>query len=149
MHEGGEQMDDTYEERVLHQFGGFCTKVLRNETRRIHNEKKRNETLEQVSFSLSLDHLNKIAKEDQYFQNSHVFEVHGMNIVVVGDQLAKVLAALPQQKRDIILLYYFPGLTDQEIAELMNVVRQNICKHRKKTLKELRKQLEKDGFEWP
>ena len=72
-----------------------------------------------------------------------------MQIVVTGDHLAKVLASLPSRKRDIILLYYFPGLNDREIAELMNVVRQNISKHRKKILQELREQLERDGFEWP
>ena len=141
-------MDNSYEKRIQNQFGGFCTTVLKNEANRIHNERKRHESLDQAILSLSLGHLNDISAEDQYFQNDHVFEVHGMQIVVTGDELAKVLAALPAQKRDIILLYYFPGLTDQEIATMMNVVRQNICKHRNKTLRELRKQLEKDGFEW-
>ena len=141
-------MNDAYKKQIQHQFGGFCTRVLRNEANRIHNERKKNKSLEQSYLSLSLDQLSSITTEDQYFQNDHVFDVHGMQIVVVGDELAKVLAALPEQKCDIILLYYFPGLTDQEIAELMNVVCQNICKHRKKILQELREQLEKDGFEW-
>ena len=141
-------MDDTYEKRIQHQFGGFCTKVLRNEANRIHNERKKNQSLEQHMASLSLDHLSLLTTEDQYFHNDHIFEVYGMQIVVTGDHLAKVLASLPSLKRDIILLYYFPGLTDREIAELMNVVRQNISKHRKKTLQELREQLERDGFEW-
>ena len=141
-------MDEAYEKRIQHQFGSFCTRVLRNEANRIHNERRKSESLEENMISLSLDHLGNITVEDQYFQNDHVFEVHGMQIVVTGDHLAKVLGKLPDHKRDIILLYYFPGWPDHKIAALKNVVRQNICKHRKSILKELRRELEKDGFEW-
>jgi hypothetical protein len=35
---GGEKMKDSYEQRVHNQFGGFCTKVLKNEVCRILNE---------------------------------------------------------------------------------------------------------------
>jgi DNA-directed RNA polymerase specialized sigma24 family protein len=71
-------MKDPIEQRVQNQFGGFCTKVLKNEAARIHNE----------------------------------------------------YARLPEGKRAVILLSYFLGMSDREISEHMNVVRQAISKHR-------------------
>lgn len=43
----------------------------------------------------------------------------------------------------------FFRMSDREISERMNVVRQTISKRRLVTLKELRKYLIKEGFEWP
>ena len=73
----------------------------------------------------------------------------GRKIIVVGDLLAEALAQLPENKRDIILLSYFLGMTDREISERLNVVRQTISKRRGGILKELREYLEKEGLEWP
>ena len=70
-------------------------------------------------------------------------------MIVVGDLLAASLAQLPDKKRDIILLSYFLGMTDREISEQLNVVRQVISRRRGSILKELREYLEKEGFEWP
>ncbi len=49
----------------------------------------------------------------------------------------------------MILLSYFLGMSDREISERLNVVRQTISKRRLVTLKELREYLMKEGFEWP
>ncbi len=73
----------------------------------------------------------------------------GLPVVVTGDLLAEAIEKLPEDKWDIILLSCFLGMSDREISEHMNVVRQAISKRRAKTLKELREYLEKEGFEWP
>ena len=86
---------------------------------------------------------------DQYFQDDHVFEVLGKQVVVTGDLLADAIAKLPDRKRDIILLTYFLGLTDREISKYLNIVHQTVSKNRIRILKELREILEKEGFEWP
>ena len=79
----------------------------------------------------------------------HVFEVMGIPVVVTGNLLADAIAQLPEEKRNVILLSYFLGMSDREISERMNVVRQTISKRRLVTLNELRKYLIKEGFEWP
>ena len=81
--------------------------------------------------------------------DEHVFDVQGLPVVVTGDLLADALAQLPEGKRDVILLSYFLGMSDREISERLNVVRQTISKRRLTTLKELREYLMKEGFEWP
>ena len=70
-------------------------------------------------------------------------------VVVNGNILADALAQLPKGKRDVILLSYFLDMTDREISEKLNIVHQTVSKRRRTTLKELRKYLVKEGFEWP
>ena len=138
-------MDDAYEKRVQNQFGGFCIRVLKNEAYRIHNERKKQLDLEQSMVSLSADQLCEISSNDEYFRNEHIFEVYGMQVVVSGDSLAKILAELPEKRRNIILLYYFLGMRDWEIADRMHVVRQAVSKSRGKILQELRRRIEAEG----
>lgn len=142
-------MKDSYEQRVQNQFGGFCTKVLKNEANRIHNEYARQRELEKSLDAVTPEELEQIAVVDQYFQDDHVFEVLGKQVVVTGDLLADAIAKLPDRKRDIILLTYFLGLTDREISKYLNIVHQTVSKNRIRILKELRETLEKEGFEWP
>ena len=142
-------MKDSYEQRVQNQFGGFCTKVLKNEANRIHNEYARQRELEKSLDAVTPEELEEIAVMDQYFQDDHIFEVLGKQVVVTGDQLAEAIAKLPDRKRDIILLTYFLGMTDREISKYLNIVHQTVSKNRIRILKELRETLEKEGFEWP
>lgn len=142
-------MKDFYEQRVQNQFGGFCTRVLKNEANRIRNEYARQRENEKSWDDLSLDEQEQIAVADQYFQDDYVFEVLGKQVVVTGNLLAEAIAKLSDDKRDIILLSYFLGLSDREIGKCFNVVRQAISKRRAGILKELRKYLEKEGLEWP
>ena len=142
-------MKDSYEQRVQNQFGGFCTRVSKNEANRIHNEYARQRELEKSLNAVTPEELEQIAVMDQYFQDDHVFEVLGKQVVVTGDLLADAIAKLPDRKRDIILLTYFLGLTDREISKYLNIVHQTVSKNRIRILKELREILEKEGFEWP
>lgn len=142
-------MKDSYEQRIQNQFGGFCTWVLKNEANRIHNEYARQREMEKSLDAVTPEELEQIAVMDQYFQDDHVFEVLGKQVVVTGDLLADAIAKLPDRKRDIILLTYFLGLTDREISKYLNIVHQTVSKNRIRILKELREILEKEGFEWP
>ena len=56
--------------------------------------------------------------------------------------LPKPLNALPERKRDIILLSYFLDMSDAEIGELLNVVRTTVFRHRKSALAKIKQYLE-------
>ena len=142
-------MKDSYEQRIQNQFGGFCVKVLKNEARYIQREYARRREQEKSLNDLTANELEQTASKDRYFNDEHVFEVMGIPVVVTGNLLADAIAQLPEEKRNVILLSYFLGMSDREISERMNVVRQTISKRRLVTLKELRKYLIKEGFEWP
>lgn len=142
-------MKDSNEQRIQNQFGGFCTRVLKNEANRIRKEYAKQRDAEKPWDDLSQNELEQSAAMDQYFMGDHVFEVQGLPVVVSGDLLAEAIAQLPDGKRDVILLSYFLGFSDREISQRLNVVRQTISKRRLVSLKELREYLEKEGFEWP
>ena len=61
-------------------------------------------------------------------------------ILIENDLLADALNALPQDNRDILLMYWFLEMADREIAERMNLALRTINNRRLKSyrlLKEL------------
>lgn len=75
-------MKNSYEQRVQNQFGGFCTRVLKNEANRILNEYARQRDREKSLDELSPDELAQAASYDKYFQDEYVFEVLGQKVFV-------------------------------------------------------------------
>lgn len=138
----------TYEERVQNQFGGFCIRVLKNESKNIDREFNYRREHEKSMNDLTESELNRLAVYDAYFADERTFVVDDNEIVVNDDLLASAIKQLPQNKRDIILLSYFVGMTDAEIAEQLNVVRQTISKRRTVSLEELKNHLLKEGCSW-
>ena len=66
-----------------------------------------------------------------------------MMVPLMGNELlAEVLNALPERKRDIVLLSYFLDMSDAEIGELLNVVRTTVFRHRKSALAKIKQYLE-------
>ena len=75
---------------------------------------------------------------DDYFADDRTFDVLGNTVQIASDELAEAIAALPKQKRDIILLSYFLDMPDGEIAKALNMVRSSVAYRRSATLKLLR-----------
>ncbi|WP_449241183.1 sigma factor-like helix-turn-helix DNA-binding protein [Desulfoscipio gibsoniae] len=53
------------------------------------------------------------------------------------------MEALPEKKRNIILLSYFMDMSDAEIGELTNLVRTTIYRHRTSLLQQIKKYMER------
>ena len=79
---------------------------------------------------------------DEYPAEQQIFNVFGCDIAIESTLLAEALSSLPDKKRDIILLYHFLGLTDQEIGKLLNMIRTSVQYHRTSTLQLLKKIME-------
>lgn len=76
----------------------------------------------------------------QYPWEYNTFILGGDVILIENDLLADALNALPQDNRDILLMYWFLEMADREIAERMNLARRTINNRRLKSyrlLKEL------------
>ena len=140
-------MNDAYEKRVQNQFGGFCTKVLKNEARHIQREYARQREREMALDDLSPEELEQISSEDSYFSGEHIFEVDGLPVVIVGDSLANAISKLQPKNQEVILLSYFLDMTDREISERMGVCRKSITMRRNGALKLLRGLLMEEGYE--
>lgn len=141
-------MKNSYEKRVQNQFGGFCVKVLKNETRNIQKEFAYIRENEKSFNDLSSAELAQLTVNDNYFEESRYFNVLGNEIVVADAILADVISKLPDKKRDVILLSYFLEMSDTDISKVLNTLRQTISKRRASTLRQLKIMLEKEGYQW-
>jgi len=127
------------EEKVEHQFDTFMKKVLRNKARDIYAENRRLNEKE-----ISLDQLNEVELDvlctyDNY-ETEHVnFHTHGYTISIKDALLAEAITCLSEQQQDIVLLSFFLGQHDIEIAIIMGIPRSTFSYKKIKALEELRK----------
>ena len=70
------------------------------------------------------------------------FQVSGEIITVKGVKLGQAIACLLPKERSIILLRYFRGMRDGEIAQRLNMARATVQRKRKKAEAKLRLFLE-------
>jgi len=66
----------------------------------------------------------------------------GHEVAIESEIIAQAIAALPDKKRDIILLAYFLDMTDGEIGAMLNLVRRTVQYKRTSSLQELKKIME-------
>ena len=85
----------------------------------------------EVSFSEIDNYLvTSFSTVDTYVTDFQLFTLYGLRINVESDLLSEALRHLPENKRNIILLHYFMDMSDVEIAELLNVNRSTVYRHR-------------------
>ena len=128
----------SHEEHIQHTFDAFCKKVLRNEARDYLDELARKRKREICFSELPIEVMEQIAVCDAYFVEDKTFGVLDHSVYIDNDELAGAIAALPIDKRDIILLAYFLDMSDREIAKTLNMVRSSVTYRRAATLKLLK-----------
>ena len=138
---GGETMTpDRHYEHKQHAFDSFCKKVLKCEAYNGYREISRRLAREVAFSELPEDSMEQLASYDRYPWEYTFFPVGGDVILIEDDRLAEALNALPQDGRDILLMYFFLDMADREIAERMHVARRTVNARRQKAyrlLKEL------------
>ena len=134
---------EQFKEHIEYTFAAFCKGVLRNEAINAYRDFGRKQKRE-----VSLDYLMSETPfepftTDNYFEQYNkptVFVVKGQRIVVASKRLANALLKLPEQRRVVLLLYFFLGYTDTEVGNEYGRCRSaaNYWKHA--ALKQLRKE---------
>ena len=92
--------------------------------------------------------VEKLAVWDEYMSDYTVFEVCGVEIRVLDEELSEALKQLSERNRENLLMYYFLEMSDTEIAELLNTPRSTIQYRRTSSFEQLRKYLEENADEW-
>ena len=124
---------------IQHQYDALAKKVLKGEARSYYRELSKRAAIE-VNFSeMSEAELSQLYTLDEYESDYYRFEVSGYDVLVKNELLGE---ALPEKKRDIILLSYFLDMSDEEIGGLLNVVRSTIFRHRKTALEKIKLYME-------
>ena len=91
---------------------------------------------------LSEEQMERLYALDEYPSEAIHFDVQGYDVAINNEKLADALTALPDDKRDIVLLAYFQDMSDQEIADKLNMVRRTVQYRRTSSLKEMKQRLE-------
>ena len=130
---GGENLKpDRHYEHKQHAFDSYCKKVLKCEAYNGYREIGRRQKRETLFSELSEEELAQLAVYDRYPWEYTSFPVGGEVILIRDDRLAEALNALPQENRDILLMYWFLEMADREIAEYMNMARRTVNTRRQK-----------------
>ena len=128
------ELSSSDKERIQHQYDALAKKTLVGEAKS-HRRTLAKRAAREVTFSdLSESELAQLFTTDEYESDYFRFQVSGFDVLVKNELLAEALNALPERKRDIILLSYFLDMSDAEIGELLNVVRTTVFRHRKSAL---------------
>lgn len=136
------ELTPSQKKTVRHQFDSYCRKVLREEARDYMRNLARQNAHEVTLSELSEEQMARLYVLDEYPSEQFHFEVQGYDIAVKNEKLAEALAALSDDKRDIVFLAYFLDMTDQEISDKLNVVRGTVQYRRASSLKEMKERLE-------
>lgn len=130
-----------------HVFDSYCKKILKNEARDYYDYLKIKRNNEVSLNNLSEEELEQIVVIPSYFSVTLISNLLGLSILVDDIDIANALMKLSEDKREIILLYYFLDMNDREIAKQLNAIQQTINYQRNTTLKELKKILEEQENE--
>ena len=125
-------------------FQKFCNTVLHNEACDAHKELHRHKAREITFSDLTLEEARQLHTFDEYFKGEIAFERAGKKIT--PKLLLEAIRTLPEEKRKAVLLYYFEGMNDTEIAKLFNTSRSTIQYRRTSSFELLRKYLEENAL---
>lgn len=142
---GGErllELTPSQKKTVRHQFDSFCRKVLREEACDYERHIAWRSNHEVSLSELSEEQERQMYVLDEYPSEQTHFHVQGYDVAIENEDLANALTVLPDDKRDIVLLAYCLDMTDQEIADKLDMVRRTVQYKRAQSLKELKKEME-------
>ena len=144
---GGEKMmnSEQYREHIEHTFNAFCKIVLYHAALGVYKKLRKKQ-----QFEVSLDYLREfdfepVTTTDEYFVKYDVptaFTVHGKTVIVESEQLAAALSRLPEKRREVLLLWYYLGYSDEEIGKICGISRSAVFRRRKIALRLLRKEMD-------
>ncbi|MGM0166485.1 hypothetical protein IGI39_001445 [Enterococcus sp. AZ135] len=140
-------MDHLFDSRIIQIFDSFCKTVIRNEARNIKKQyarlRKRQISLTEIPKSV----ISSFQVTDTSVENSEIFVAFGMELLVSNLVLAEAINQLSEARRKIILLYYFAGFNDREIADVIGMSIGAIWYQRKKAEEELKELMEEQYYE--
>lgn len=130
------------EEGLRHRFDRLCQIALKGEAINYYKHMDYRRKHEILFSELSERERRELSTLDEYGAENVHFQVQGYDIEVKNTLIAEALQTLTQRKRDVILLSYFMGMSDAEIAREMNLVRSTIHEHRTRSLEILKEVME-------
>lgn len=141
---------EQFKEHIEYTFNAFCKTVLRNAAinayRDMKREQKREVSLNYLMSETSFEPFTMDIYFEQYDKPT-VFIVQSHEIIIVNERLAIALSRLPEQRRVVLLMYFFLGYTDTKIGNEYGCSRSTANYWKLAALKQLKKEWEKTKHE--
>ena len=125
-------------------FDCFVKTVMRNEYRDAAAEKKRIQNREAKP-----DLMNVPEIEDVYPSEHFILDNEKYPCLIASDWLYDAMLELPKTQRETLILEFWYGYGDQEIAAYFHVTPRTIYNWRQKAFTAIRKYYERNGDERP
>lgn len=130
------------QEYHVHAFDAFCKRLIRNAAVDAFRKTKRKQKVEMDIDDPMIAYIHSIQTHDTYTLYSRTYYVKEQPIVVRDKNLGEALQYIIPQKRAVILLSYFAGYNDTEVANILGVSPTSIARRKKSALLRLRELLE-------
>ena len=141
---------EEYKEHIEYMFTAFCRVVLRNAAITAYRDFGRKQKWEvSLDYLLSETSLEPFTT-DNYFEQYDkptVFVVNGQEVVVASKRLADALCRLSEQRRTVLLMYFFFHYTDEKIGKEYGRSRSTVNYWKLAALRQLRKAWEETANE--
>ena len=127
----------SYEERICAMFDSFCKTVSRNCVRnlkRAENNRNKHFANEPAEYLFEL-----LKYRDKYSSDFYELYVAGYPCVIESEALYQALKSLPDKQRQVLLLDFWRGLSDEEISEYLEVTTRTVYNLRQRAFKTIRK----------
>ena len=138
-------MDKRYEVFNEILFESYCKKAVNNAILKEFLRKKAKNRW-QLSLSSLTDAVIYALVEKEieigHEETPQIFTVRGIDIPVFNNRLAQAISYLTPKDREIVLLYYFLGMTDERIANTLSSTTPTVNRRRKAAKLKLRSFLE-------
>src|SRR5699024_2164491 len=132
----------TYQTTIENQFDYICKRAMEDERRDYYKYLSRLSKHE-VSFSDIGDYIvSQFFTMDNETTDFQIYTLNGVTVGIEHDLLSEALRDLPDKKREILLMYYFMNMSDSEIAELLELNRSTVYRHRTSGLALIKKFME-------
>ena len=129
----------TYQEQT---FDSYITSLVRNEGKNGRKEVARRAKKEIAMSQLLDSELAHLSVTDTYNVEGMTFSINDETVTIENMLLGQAIASLPPMRREVILLSYFLGKNDPQIAKQLNLTPNAIRYRRQTTLQRLKKILE-------
>jgi DNA-directed RNA polymerase specialized sigma24 family protein len=129
----------SFQKAIQLQFDTLTHKVIDCTVKDYEREISRRAKRELTFSDLSETEINCIGNTDGYFSDFTAFKVLDEIVHVSDDKLCDSLKCLSKRKRDIILMYYFLDMTDEEISNFLQIARSTATRNRANALNEIKR----------
>lgn len=109
-----------------------------------YNERSRQREREISFSSLSREDEEKLYQINQYSDVRYHFTVGKFQVEVENELLATGIEQLSECDREIILLYYFLGFKNRDIAEFYNLTERTVARYKSRAIKQMRKAMQEE-----